>query len=131
MAHVDATCLCGNNKPFTKCCSRFLDGSQHAKTPEQLMRSRYAAYALGGYGDYLLQTWFPATAHGLVAAELSERSHNWCKLDVLDKSQAGNNGEVIFRAHYCEADGTTGVMQECSAFKRLGGRWYYVDGRVS
>jgi SEC-C motif-containing protein len=131
MTRVDAACLCGSNKLFTKCCSRFLDGSQHAKTPEQLMRSRYTAYALGGHGDYLLQTWFPATARGLVAAELSEPSHDWCKLEVLGTSQTGDNGEVTFRAHYREADGTPGVMQECSVFKRLDGRWYYVDGQVS
>ena len=131
MAQVDEVCPCGSRKFFAKCCGRFLGGKQYAKTPEQLMRSRYTAYTLGGYGDYLLQTWFPATARGLVATELSERSHNWCRLEVLDKSQAGDNGEVTFRAYFSETDGSLGVMNECSAFKRIAGRWYYVGGRVS
>ena len=30
------------------------------------MRSRYSAYALGGYGGYL-KTWFPEKAKGLTA----------------------------------------------------------------
>ncbi|HSG62441.1 MAG TPA: SEC-C metal-binding domain-containing protein, partial [Pseudomonadales bacterium] len=47
-------CPCGSNKPFAKCCDRFLSGAQHAKTPEQLMRSRFSAFFLGGYGQYLL-----------------------------------------------------------------------------
>lgn len=94
------------------------------------MRSRYTAYALGGCGDYLLHTWFPATARGLTAVGLSEKTLDWCRLEVLHKSQSGDNGEVEFRAHYREADGTPGVMHECSVFTRNSGRWLYVGGRV-
>lgn len=124
-------CPCGSTKPFAKCCGRFLGGGEHAKTPEQLMRSRYTAYALGGYGDYLLQTWFPATARELTAAALSEKTLDWYRLEVLDKAQSGDNGEVEFRACYREADGTPGVMHERSAFRRIKGCWFYVGGRVS
>lgn len=94
------------------------------------MRSRYTAYALGGYGDYLLHTWFPATARGLTAAELSGKSHDWCRLEILDKAQTGDNGEVAFRAYYRAADGSPGVLHERSTFKRNRGRWYYVGARV-
>lgn len=94
------------------------------------MRSRYSAYALGGYGDYLLRTWFPATARGLLAAELSERTHEWCKLDVLNKSQQGDNGEVEFKAYFRTDAGELDVMHECSAFKRIKGYWYYVGAKV-
>ncbi|MDX2463868.1 MAG: YchJ family metal-binding protein, partial [Porticoccus sp.] len=64
-------CICNRKKSFDKCCGRFLSGGLYAKTPEQLMRSRYSAYALGGYGDYLLATWFSATSAGLNAKDLS------------------------------------------------------------
>ena len=96
------------------------------------MRSRYTAYALGGFGDYLLRTWFPATARGLTAVDLSERLHNWCKLDVLAKSQEGDNGEVEFKAYFQAANDAQGldVMHEYSTFKRMQGRWFYVGGRV-
>lgn len=107
------------------------------------MRSRYTAYALGGHGDYLLQTWFPATAKGLTAEQLSERSVNWQRLDVLDKSQEGDNGTVEFKAYFsrsasaaeCTAEVAADfealeVLHEVSEFKRVGGRWYYVGARV-
>ena len=95
------------------------------------MRSRYSAYALGGYGDYLLNTWFPATVRGLLVAELSERTHDWCQLDVLNKSQQGDNGEVEFKAYFRADEGELDVMHECSAFKRIKGCWYYVGAKVS
>ena len=131
MSGTPAVCPCGSGKIFAACCGRLLTGSEQARTPEQLMRSRYSAYALGGYGEYLLQTWFPATAQGLTAAVLSQRELDWQRLEIVSKSQRGDNGEVEFRAHYRNADGTEGVMHECSAFKRNSGRWFYVGGRVS
>jgi SEC-C motif-containing protein len=129
----NTSCPCGHNKSFADCCGRILNGKQHAKTPEQLMRSRYSAYALGGYGEYLLATWFPATARGLTAEDLSQRSVNWCALEVLAKSQQGDNGEVEFKAYFREAGDDNSepqCMHEHSTFKRNSGRWYYVGGRV-
>lgn len=58
-------CICGKNIPFLQCCEPYLTGKAVASMPEELMRSRYSAYALGGYGEYLLKTWFPPMASGL------------------------------------------------------------------
>lgn len=125
-------CPCGNGKRFAECCNRFLSGAEPARTPEQLMRSRYCAYALGGHGAYLLRTWFPATARGLTVADLSRRELHWVRLEVLDKSQEGDSGEVEFKAWYREAPGEAlAVLHERSAFTRVAGRWFYVGGRVS
>lgn len=44
-------CVCGHKTIFMACCGRFLRGGRRAKTPERPMRARYAAHALGGYGD--------------------------------------------------------------------------------
>jgi SEC-C motif-containing protein len=84
-------CPCGSQKPFAECCARFLIQQQQAKTPEQLMRSRFCAYYLGGFGDYLLATWFPPTAKGLTALELSKKDHDWQSLELLHKSQKGHS----------------------------------------
>lgn len=125
-------CICQSHKPFEKCCGRFLSGKEHAKTPEQLMRSRYSAYALGNYGQYLLDTWFPATAAGLTADSLSEKNMNWVKLEVLSKSQTGDNATVEFNACYREPDSDVLLtMHEVSVFKRVSGLWLYVGGEVS
>lgn len=127
------SCLCGKSAPFEKCCGRFLSGKEYAKTPEQLMRSRYCAYALGGYGEYLMATWLPATAQGLTAAELSEKTLNWQKLKIIASSQKGDNGVVEFEACYNDPENPhdTRIMREISEFIRIKSRWYYIGGRVS
>lgn len=129
---LSASCVCGHKKTFKQCCGRFLEGGEHAKTPEQLMRSRFSAYALGGFGEYLLATWFPATAAGLSANELSERNVYWHSLDVLNKSQQGDKAEVEFKAYFSNGkhDKQWQVMHECSSFVRSRGRWYYIGGNV-
>jgi SEC-C motif-containing protein len=129
-------CICCSNKPYQNCCGRFLEAGKQAKTPEQLMRSRYSAYALGGFGQYLLDTWFPATAAGLSAAELSIRNCQWQKLEVLKKSQQGDNATVEFKAYFQkDTGGKEEIMHERSTFKRNAnsgsGRWYYVGGEVN
>lgn len=124
-------CTCHSHKPFDQCCGRFLSGKTFAKTPEQLMRSRYSAYALGNYGQYLLDTWFPATASGLSAQILSEKTVEWVKLEVRSKSQNGDKASVVFDAYYREPNSLdVQVMHEASIFQRVSGRWFYVGHEV-
>ena len=124
-------CVCGSNKLYKRCCGRFLDNGELAKTPEQLMRSRYSAYALGNHGDYLLRTWFPPTAGTLTAEALSERGQQWTRLEILARAQQGDKGWVEFNAWYRAADGSEQVLHEKSVFQRSAGRWFYVGGEVS
>jgi SEC-C motif domain protein len=124
------SCPCCSDKPFEKCCARFLVAGSAAKTPEQLMRSRYTAYALGGLGEYLLDTWFPATSQGLSVLELSQKTLNWQRLEIHHKSQRGDAGAVEFSAWYKDAQGEEQCMHEKSEFRRIQGRWYYVGGEV-
>lgn len=125
------SCPCGKGKSLALCCGQFLNGQKIPRTPEQLMRSRYTAYALGGYGQYLLDTWFPVTAQGLNAAELSLVAVNWQRLEVIGKSQSGDEGHVEFKAYFTEGvDETVQVMHEHSEFRRIAGRWYYVGARM-
>lgn len=94
------------------------------------MRSRFCAYYLGGFGDYLLATWFPATAKGLTALELSKKDHDWQSLELLHKSQKGHEGVVEFKAYFLQ-DQQRKVLHERSIFSRIDGRWLYVGGEVS
>lgn len=94
------------------------------------MRSRYSAYALGGYGDYLLATWHADYRHSLSAADLSIRSTDWLRLEVMDKSQKGDQGMVEFKAYYLDDTGQQASHHERSTFQRLGGKWFYVSGDV-
>ncbi len=94
------------------------------------MRSRYSAYAIGGHGEYLLNTWFPATARGLTVAALSEKSCDWEGLEVLSASQKGDQGWVEFKAWFNGQGGERELLHEKSVFQRIGGRWYYVGAEV-
>jgi len=58
-------------------------------------------------------------------------SINWKKLEILNKSQKGDNGRVEFNAFYLNAHGETDVQNEISIFKRIDGIWFYVGGHVS
>ena len=119
-----------SGKLFNNCCERFLNGSAIATTPKQLMRSRYTAYALGNYGEYLLATWLPETSKGLTAASLSEKSLDWIKLEILNSHQKGDAGKVEFKAYYKTDDGELSILHEISSFRRIDRRWYYVEGDV-
>lgn len=125
-------CVCGKSTPFLKCCGRFLLGKQKAKTPEQLMRSRFSAYALGGYGEYLFSTWLPASAKGLVVSELSAKTVDWQRLNVISSSQQGDNAVVEFKAWFYTSPSSDKmeIMHEISEFVRIQSRWFYVGGQV-
>ena len=124
------SCLCDSGKLFAQCCEPFLNGRAIAKTPKQLMRSRYTAYALGGYGDYLFSTWLPETRQGLTIETLSEKTIEWIKLEVLNSSQKGDEGLVEFKAYYKDEAGQEKIHREKSSFKRIDRKWYYEKGEV-
>ena len=124
-------CPCGTGLPLAECCGRRHDGTAPAATAEQLMRSRYSAFAVGD-AAYLQQTWDADTRPRSLTLEPDVR---WTGLEVLATSGGGlfdAEGTVAFRAH-SRAGGEEHVQaehthQERSRFRRVGGRWVYVDG---
>lgn len=127
---ISQPCPCGRSRTLQECCYRYISGKAQTKTPEQTMRSRYTAYALGGCGEYLLSTWFPITARDLTAEELSQNSKYWKKLEILNKTQEGDEGTVEFKAYFEDNDKTEKCMHEESEFIRIAGKWLYIGGRV-
>ena len=129
-----AMCPCGSREPFGRCCLPLHLGERQAETAEQLMRSRYSAYAVGNL-DYVWQTWHPRTR----PAELSpEGALTWTGLqivDTVDGRPGDDSGEVEFRAHYRQyrrcgrsAPDVAGTLHERSRFAVRARRWFYVDG---
>ena len=119
-------CPCGTGLPYVDCCGRLHDGRATAATAEQLMRSRYSAFALGD-AAYLLDTWHPTTRPRTLDLDPAVR---WTGLDVLATSGGTlfeAAGTVEFRAHYVAA-GRSGAQHEDSRFVRDDGRWRYLDG---
>lgn len=125
-------CICGSGRPFGKCCEPFLNYKAKPKTVRQLVRSRYAAYALGDqkHKEYLVRTWHPATANNIRMADLIAEGHQWTGLEILDVRQKGDLGRVEFRATYQVDGGPEQVHHEISAFHRNKGVWQYLEGEV-
>ncbi|WP_105566541.1 YchJ family protein [Microbacterium halophytorum] len=117
-------CPCGWGE-YASCCGPLHEGERAATTPEELMRSRYAAFAKGD-AFYLARTWHPRTRPDDVSADPSIR---WTGLDVLASASDGETGTVDFVARYVDSSGP-GELREHSRFARRAGRWVYVDGDV-
>lgn len=120
-------CVCGANLTYENCCEPFHKAKQFAPTAETLMRSRYSAYVLQN-STYLLSTWYKNTRPKQL--DFSQEKLNWQKLEILHTKKGGikdDKGKVEFNAFYIQ-DGQTQVMHEISRFRKIGGRWFYVDG---
>lgn len=119
-------CPCGTGLTYGECCGRLHDGTVRAATAEQLMRSRYSAFAVGDAG-YLLDTWHPSTRPRSLDLDPDVR---WTGLDVLASSGGSmleTAGTVEFVARYVVGQ-TPGAQHERSRFARVDGRWLYLDG---
>lgn len=124
----DRPCACGSGVPYVACCGPLHDNRVQAQTAEQLMRSRYAAYALGRL-DHVFRTWHPRTRPAEVGPN---PGLTWTGLtvdDVQDGQPGQDRGVVVFTATYRTATGP-GLLHEHSRFAGRAGRWYYVDGDV-
>ncbi|WP_416563346.1 YchJ family protein [Nocardia testacea] len=126
---VDDTtpCPCRRGDIFGACCGPLLAG-RPAPTAEALMRSRFTAFAVGDTG-YLLRTWHADTR----PAELElDPARRWLFVEIARTAGGGpfdESGTVEFTAHYRDPGGR-GRLHETSRFRRVDGRWQYVDGEV-
>ena len=128
-AKDQSSCPCGG-RSYGLCCRPLHRGERRASSAEQLMRSRYSAFARGEI-DYLLATHpepdVPAQQRRR-ALERSCRQTRWLGLTIISVSGGGPGdleGTVRFEARY-----RGGVLKETSLFARKGdclaGAWLYV-----
>ncbi|WP_178362338.1 YchJ family metal-binding protein [Mycolicibacterium hippocampi] len=123
----DSPCPCGSGDPFGRCCLPLHTGDREAQTAEQLMRSRYTAFATGDV-DYLWRTWHPRTRPDRV----DDAGLIWTGLHIIDCVAGGpgdQTGEVEFRARYLDSQ-RTGTLHERSRFAVRARRWFYLDGEL-
>ena len=127
----DAACPCSSGRKFKRCCLRLHRGVI-AATPELLMRSRYAAYAVGDV-DYIIATTDPegpqfqsdraAWSRSIAAFSTATRFE---RLEIRSSSPiVDERGEVEFVAGLSR-EGEDVSFVERSAFVRRDGRWLYV-----
>lgn len=119
-------CPCLSGLTYDACCGPLHLGAAVAQTAEQLMRSRYSAFAVGDR-DYLLATWHPTTRPADLTLDDQIR---WYRLDIV-ATAAGTpfdtTGTVEFEA-FRRSPTARGSQREVSQFVREDRRWFYVDG---
>ena len=123
-ARDSGPCPCGGGD-YDRCCGPLHRGERRAETAEQLMRSRYSAFARGEV-DYLLQTHDQSQSRR--ALRQACRQTQWLGLSILAVDGGGADdleGTVRFEARHRE-----GVLVETSLFQRRGGalagEWLYI-----
>ena len=126
------TCVCGAGDATETHCGPLLRGERRAETAEELMRSRYAAYALGNVG-YIVETHDPEkrTEVDRKNTELWSKQSEWLGLEVLATEKGGPSDEtgfVEFVARY-KLRGVTVNHRERAEFRRHNGHWVFVDGK--
>lgn len=125
------TCPCGSGQSYSNCCEIFHQGKSLPATAEQLMRSRYCAFAKR-LPQYLLDTLHPTQRADNELQKLQQAvAHGqWLGLEVVstrDGQPQQETGYVAFRARYDES-GKQELLEENSRFVKQDGRWFYIDG---
>ena len=127
-------CPCLSGMSYDSCCEPLHRGERWAITAEQLMRSRYSAFALAEV-DYLMATHPDSlTPLGQRRKELRKncREARWLGLKIKAVEAGGVEdleGTVTFEATF-GAGGQRNVMTETSLFQRRDGDrkgdWLYI-----
>jgi SEC-C motif-containing protein len=126
-------CPCGSGSNFSVCCEPFITSAAYAPTAEQLMRSRYTAYAKGAI-QYILETTLEEKRKECDEKAIRDWSlkSKWHNLEII-KTEKGtsedNEGSVEFIAHFTEND-VQKSLHEKGIFKKLQDKWFYVDGEI-
>lgn len=118
-------CPCGSQQSFSVCCERFINAEQIPKTPEQLMRSRYSAFATQNEA-YLRKTWYPSTRPDDLSLP-TDQEQRWLRLVVHESQQQTNQGRVRFTAYSVQGKKAF-ILSEDSLFLREDGLWLYHSG---
>lgn len=130
-----SSCPCGSGAELEACCGPIIDGAP-APTAEALMRSRYSAFSLGRI-EHLDRTHAPEIRDDFdhAEAERSAQEVTWKGLQINRAEEfKGDDGEetgvVEFTARF-ERHGEEFIHRERSQFRKIDGRWMYLDGEVN
>lgn len=139
-------CPCGSNISFKQCCFLIITEEVIAISPEQLMRSRYSAYATKS-ADYIYQTYAKTSREKQSLNDISEwaQETKWLRLiihsaseytieinnnAINDANEEQNFPTVCFSAYY-KHQSKYYLMKETSRFVFEENQWRYLDGEVS
>jgi SEC-C motif domain protein len=121
-----SVCPCCSGRGYAECCGPLHAGESRAASAEQLMRSRFSAFAVGDVA-YLLRSWHSSTRPARLSLDPDTR---WTRLEILGAQDGGpfhTEGAVEFRAYYRVDGGPEESLHENSSFTREDGAWVYVS----
>ena len=126
-------CPCGSTLSYDQCCEPFIRGTISPATAEQLMRSRYTAYAKNEV-NYILTSTHPEKRKQCDEKAIRTWSQNsvWNGLEILGKNKGeeqDSEGTVEFIAHFIE-NRIKQNLHENALFKKVDNQWYYIDSEV-
>ena len=97
-------CFCGSNCVFCSCCQPYINKEIQVQTAEQLMRSRFSAYAIGD-AKYIYDTYAKSSQTAQSVKDINDWSKScvWISLKVHPLANHLNNATeqfVEFSAFY-------------------------------
>jgi SEC-C motif domain protein len=127
-------CPCCSGKEFRVCCEPFITKVAFPLTAEQLMRSRYTAYATHAI-VYILETTHTSTRKYDNALSIKEwaESSIWQRLEIISIEKGSVTdiiGYVEFKAYFLDSKKKAVVHNEYSTFKKEQNVWYFVEGEI-
>jgi SEC-C motif-containing protein len=129
---VNSPCPCDSGRKYKKCCGIFHKGAL-PKTAEQLMRSRYSAFAAANF-KYIIKTTHkqnPDYTDDIKAWEDSIvdfcETCEFKKLDILEFIDGKDEAYVTFKASIL-CNGKDNSFCEKSRFYKVNGMWLYHSG---
>ena len=127
------SCPCCSGKAYSECCEPFIRNQKQALTTEELMRSRYSAYAKCEV-EHIVATTHPDQMEYSDERSIRSWSKNstWEGLEIVSAKAGGpddQEGEVEFIAHYSAKNGMKKVHHELALFKKVDGAWRFFDGK--
>lgn len=154
-ANINQLCFCGSNIDFSSCCLPYINKEVPAPTPEQLMRSRFSAYAFG-HSQYIYDTYAKSSQTAQSVKDIDDWSKScvWIALKIhptADNLNKTTEQFVEFSAFYItdstlyelreksrfvlEDDMTTSIaanveIKERSSLNSQLKQWRYIDGDI-
>lgn len=125
---LESLCPCGGEH-YQTCCQPLHLGLTTAETAEQLMRSRYSAFAKHEIA-YLVQTTALGQQKDLDVAAIRQwaEANEWQKLEIVQHQPKVDKTHALveFKAYYHDGQQAQ-IHHEQSYFIRHEQRWYFLD----
>ncbi|OTG81196.1 YchJ family protein [Acinetobacter sp. ANC 4648] len=124
----DQLCPCSLGL-YSECCQPLHLGNARAQTAEQLMRSRYSAFAKHEI-DYIIHTTTLGQQAVLDRAAIADwsKANQWLELEIVSSNEKLNktHAQVEFKAHYHDGQQVQ-IHHEISHFVKYENAWYFLD----